>query len=183
MSESADAEEPDDPFGQIEDWDQTGYKVVAKIGSRYFSVWAGDRAEYVLQVPARETARPSHKGGLYVCPSIERATRHRIPPHRGGLYVAPRVLLRCHCEGPFVPYDGGKIACTAITPLEELPMPTGYLHSAPRRPSVRPLPARPLSAAALLPRPALRSADPIMRSETDALEAEVAALEQRLGYR
>mmetsp|Transcript_115293 Transcript_115293/g.359049 ORF Transcript_115293/g.359049 Transcript_115293/m.359049 type:complete len:178 (-) Transcript_115293:77-610(-) len=172
-----------DNIGAATGWDGVGYKVVAKVGQRYLSVWAGDGAEYVLGLRKREQARPRHAGGLYVCRSPEAAARHRIPARRGGLFTAPRVLLRCLCEGPFVEYPGGKVACSSLTPLQELQLPFGYLHSAPS-PSpggraVRPLPARPLSPAALTSgRPSSA-----MRRETEALEAEVADLERRLGYR
>uniref|UniRef100_A0A7S4R316 Uncharacterized protein n=1 Tax=Alexandrium monilatum TaxID=311494 RepID=A0A7S4R316_9DINO len=174
----------DDADGQgLGGWDRMGYKVVAKVGRRYLSVWAGDDAEYVLGLPRRERARPCHGGGLYVCRSPDAATRHRIPARRGGLFTAPRVLLRCLCEGPFVEYHGGKIACSGLTPLQELQLPVGYLHSAPSpSPSGRaaqPLPARPLSPAELIRGRPSRA----MRQQTEALEAEVAELEQRLGYR
>merc|ERR1712039_204333 len=161
--------------------DGIGYKVVAKVGRRYLSVWAGEAAEYMLGVTAQEEARPYHQGGLYVCLSMEAAARHRIPARRGGLFVAPRVLLRCRCDGPFIEYPAGKVACSAITPMEELPLPQGYLHSAPAlagRPA-RPLPSRPLSPAALV----ANRPSSAMRSETVALEAEVAEMERRLGYR
>eukprot|EP00928_Gymnodinium_smaydae_P038701 TRINITY_DN26636_c0_g1_i1.p3 TRINITY_DN26636_c0_g1~~TRINITY_DN26636_c0_g1_i1.p3 ORF type:complete len:187 (+),score=33.24 TRINITY_DN26636_c0_g1_i1:78-638(+) len=167
-----------------DEWDGVGYKVVARVGQRYYSVWAGESTEYRLGVPVAEEARPRHGGGLYVCTSSMAAARHRIPAKRGGLYVAPRALLRCICEGPVVRYPGGKVAVSKLTPVEELPMPHGYLHSAPRglpAPVQRPLPPEPMSPAdlaALLGRPQSG-----LRSETQALEAEVAELERRLGYR
>eukprot|EP00747_Dinoflagellata_sp_TGD_P190077 gnl/TRDRNA2_/TRDRNA2_51224_c0_seq1.p1 gnl/TRDRNA2_/TRDRNA2_51224_c0~~gnl/TRDRNA2_/TRDRNA2_51224_c0_seq1.p1 ORF type:complete len:229 (-),score=28.35 gnl/TRDRNA2_/TRDRNA2_51224_c0_seq1:65-751(-) len=139
-------------------WDSIGYKVVAKVGQRYFSVWAGESAEYVMSLESRDDASPNHRGGLYVCRSLEAAARHRIPVRTGGLFVAPRVVLRCACAGPYVEYVGGKIACSALTPLEELPLPTGYLHNAPGRPVEQPLPARPLTPADLRPRLRPRSA-------------------------
>mmetsp|Transcript_66349 Transcript_66349/g.116240 ORF Transcript_66349/g.116240 Transcript_66349/m.116240 type:complete len:185 (-) Transcript_66349:47-601(-) len=158
--------------------DIIGYKVVAKVGDRYFSVWAGDSTEYRMGAVLRQPARPLHRGGLYVCRSADAAMRHRIPARRGGLYMAPRALLRCACEGPFVEYPGGKVACSGLTPLEELPLPAGYLFS--RRPTApaRPLPPRPLSPAYLSTGPPAA-----MREETAALEAEVARMERLLGYR
>merc|ERR1712061_13234 len=118
----------------------------------------------------------------------EAAARHRIPARRGGFPVAPRALLRCRCEGPFVEYPNGKIACSRLTPLEKLPMPVGYLHFAPDARSIqhsvsRPLPPEPLTPARL----ALLSGRPqpssTMRRETENLEAEVHEMERRLGYR
>merc|ERR1712087_224823 len=173
-------------------WNGIGYKVVAKVGQRFLSVWAGEGAEYALGVTAREEARTHHRGGLYVCLSLDAASRHRIPARRGGLFMAPRVVLRCKCEGPFVEYPGGKIACSAITPLEELALPYGYLHTAPGpagRPS-RPVPSRPLTPDTFGSRRPLtpdrfgsRRPPSAMRDETAALEAEVVELERRLGYR
>lgn len=123
--------------------------------------------EYALGVTVRDEARPKHAGGLYVCKTEGGALRHRVPARRGGLFFAPRVLLRCRCEGPFVEYPGGKVACTALTPVEVRPMPSGYLHSE-------------VASAfpGALPRPSES-----LREETSALEAEVAELERRLGYR
>mmetsp|Transcript_76978 Transcript_76978/g.178552 ORF Transcript_76978/g.178552 Transcript_76978/m.178552 type:complete len:139 (+) Transcript_76978:138-554(+) len=117
-----------EPSDEIGDWDAVGYKVVAKVGPRYLSIWAGDSAEYVLGVQRREEARSQHRGGLYICRTAEAAARHHIPAHAGGLFVAPRVVLRCLCEGPFVEYLGGKVACSGLTPLQELKLPRGYLH-------------------------------------------------------
>mmetsp|Transcript_86330 Transcript_86330/g.241435 ORF Transcript_86330/g.241435 Transcript_86330/m.241435 type:complete len:149 (+) Transcript_86330:57-503(+) len=115
-------------------------------------------------------------------PNVKIVNR-RIPARRGGLFVAPRSLLRCLCEGPFVQYPSGKVACSRLTPVEELPMPDGYLHIAPRglRPA-RPLPSRPVSPAFLAAGAGERPQSG-MRAETAALEAEVAELERRLGYR
>eukprot|EP00930_Biecheleria_cincta_P089311 TRINITY_DN78592_c0_g1_i1.p1 TRINITY_DN78592_c0_g1~~TRINITY_DN78592_c0_g1_i1.p1 ORF type:complete len:179 (-),score=13.70 TRINITY_DN78592_c0_g1_i1:36-572(-) len=163
----------------LDGWDGIGYKVVAKVGSRYLSVWAAENTEYAIGVSVRDEARPNHGGGLYVCRSQEAALRHRIPARRGGLFMAPRALMRCRCEGPFVEYSVGKVACTQLTPLEVLPMPRGYLHSAPSY--IRPLPERPITPTDLQGRGAQPSDG--MRAETSALEAEVAELERRLGYR
>eukprot|EP00929_Paragymnodinium_shiwhaense_P052802 TRINITY_DN26442_c0_g1_i1.p1 TRINITY_DN26442_c0_g1~~TRINITY_DN26442_c0_g1_i1.p1 ORF type:complete len:219 (+),score=37.51 TRINITY_DN26442_c0_g1_i1:78-734(+) len=170
--------------GALAGWDGVGYKVVAKVGRHYFSVWAGDTAEYVLGVPAEETAQPNHGGGLYCCRTREAASRQKIAIRRGGLFIAPRVLLRCVCEGPFIQYASGKIACSRITPLEELALPIGYLHHGPgaARPAARPLPARPVSPAFLAGLAGMRPQS-ALRSETDALEREVAEMERRLGYR
>mmetsp|Transcript_110681 Transcript_110681/g.220001 ORF Transcript_110681/g.220001 Transcript_110681/m.220001 type:complete len:165 (+) Transcript_110681:56-550(+) len=154
----------------ISGWDGVGFKVVAKVGVRHLSIWAGDAAEYQLGLRTRDLARPQHGGGLYVCRSLEAAVRHRVSQRRGGLYVAPRVVLRCLCEGPFVEYIGGKIACSELVPVQELPMPRGYLHSAPRRPS------RPQSPVLFTSPSPLFAA----RRETEALEAEVADLERIL---
>lgn len=161
-------------------WDGTGYKVVAKVGPRYFSVWAGEGCQYGLGVTSTDAARPHHRGGLYVCRSLREAAEHYIPSKPGGLFVSPRVVLRCLCEGPFVEYPGGKIACSALTPVEELALPRGYVHSAQaaQQAQVRPLPMPPLSPASIAGRPASA-----LRRETLALEAEVAAMERQLGYR
>merc|ERR1740123_2242278 len=145
-------------------WDGVGFKVVAKVGARHLSIWAGDAAEYQLGLRTQDLARPRHGGGLYVCRSLEAAVRHRVPLKRGGLFMAPRVVLRCLCDGPFVEYAAGKIACSELVPVEELPMPRGYLHSAPRRPS------RPQSPVPFTSPASLFAA----RRETEALEAEVA---------
>eukprot|EP00434_Breviolum_minutum_P038792 symbB.v1.2.034427.t1/scaffold4440.1/size39630/2 len=147
---------------EIIGWDGIGYKV----GNRLLSIWAGDRMEYALGVIARDAARPKHAGGLYVCKTRARALHHRVPARRGGLFFAPRLLLRCRCEGPFVEYPGGKIACSTLTPMEVLPMPSGYMHS------------EVTAFQGALPRPSEG-----LRLETSTLEAEVAEMERRLGYR
>jgi len=163
----------------LTDWDHVGYKVVARVGARFFSVWAGESAEYRLGVASSDEARPRHGGGLYICRSADAALAHRIPVRSGGLFMAPRSLLRCACEGPFVEYPGGKIACSRLTPLELLPMPEGYSATRPSTPGrqrPRAMPSRPMT-------PAMLSGRSPLRSETEALEAEVAEMERRLGYR
>ncbi|CAE7662607.1 GPT1 [Symbiodinium pilosum] len=157
---------------RIPDFRGIGYKVVAKVGNRLLSIWAGDRTEYTLGVTIRDEAGPNHSGGLYVCRTQGAALRHRVPARRGGLFFAPRLLLRCRCEGPFVEYPGGKIACSALTPMDLQPVPLGYLHTSPQRAGAVPSPV----AATFGPSEGLRV-------ETSALEAEVAELERRLGYR
>ncbi|CAK9046124.1 Uncharacterized protein SCF082_LOCUS25997, partial [Durusdinium trenchii] len=79
-------------------WNGIGYKVVAKVGDRLLSIWAGDRMEYVLGATVRDDARPNHAGGLYVCRTEAAALRQRVPARPGGLFFAPRALLRCRCE-------------------------------------------------------------------------------------
>eukprot|EP00439_Symbiodinium_sp_Y106_P058126 s572_g8.t1 len=130
-------------------------------------------AEVVLRMnaKAKDEAGPNHSGGLYVCRTQAAALRHRVPVRRGGLFFAPRLLLRCRCEGPFVEYPGGKIACSALTPVDVQAIPPGYLHTSPQR------------AAAVFSAAAGVGPSEGLRVETTALEAEVAELERRLGYR
>nr|ABV22261.1 conserved hypothetical protein [Karlodinium veneficum]ABV22262.1 conserved hypothetical protein [Karlodinium veneficum] len=159
-----------------------GYKVVARVGERFYSIWAGENAEYRIGFTARDEARPRHRGGLYVCRSPQAAVRHRIPAKPGGLFVAPRALLRCACEGPFVEYPGGKIACSTLTPLEEMPMPDGFVYATASVGSAR-APSRPATPAAIRVDRLREERSSAMRSETEMLEAEVAEMERRLGYR
>jgi hypothetical protein len=103
-------------------WDLWGYKLVAKVGQRYFSLWAGESAEYEIGVEIRDEALPHRKGGLYICDSPASAARQYIATSFPGksLCVA---MLRCACKGPFIDYGGGKAACSALTPLDEVPLP------------------------------------------------------------
>eukprot|EP00746_Dinoflagellata_sp_MGD_P166257 gnl/MRDRNA2_/MRDRNA2_96021_c0_seq1.p1 gnl/MRDRNA2_/MRDRNA2_96021_c0~~gnl/MRDRNA2_/MRDRNA2_96021_c0_seq1.p1 ORF type:complete len:169 (+),score=25.82 gnl/MRDRNA2_/MRDRNA2_96021_c0_seq1:111-617(+) len=150
---------------------EEGFKVVAKVGWRYFSVWAGEKNEYALRMQTSEPAQARHRGGIYFFRTLEAAVQFKIPPHRGGLAVAPRVVLRCFCEGPFVEYPGGKVACSKLIPVEEIPLPEGRLHLRP-------------ASSPHLPGQAARSRGPSMslRRETESLEAEVLEMERRLGY-
>jgi hypothetical protein len=99
-----------------------GYKLVAKVGQRYFSLWAGESAEYGLGKPMEEEALPDRRGGLYICDSAASAARQYISTTFAGdeLCVA---MLRCACRGPFVDYGGGKAACSVLTPCGEVPLP------------------------------------------------------------
>mmetsp|Transcript_31633 Transcript_31633/g.71106 ORF Transcript_31633/g.71106 Transcript_31633/m.71106 type:complete len:121 (-) Transcript_31633:29-391(-) len=90
----------------------------------------------------------------------------------GGFFFAPRLLLRCRCEGPFVEYPGGKIACSVLTPMDVQPLPPGYLHTSPHR-----------APAAVPLEPGFFGPSEGLRLQTSALEAEVADMERRLGYR
>merc|ERR1719375_1735753 len=40
-------------------------------------------------------------------------------------------MLRCACRGPFIDYGGGKAACSALTPLGEIPLPSDAETSCP----------------------------------------------------
>merc|ERR1719359_2821607 len=82
-------------------WEIWGYKLVAKIGQRYFSLWAGESAEYEMGVEIRDEALPDRKGGLYICDSPASAARQYIATSFPGksLCVA---MLRCACKGPFI---------------------------------------------------------------------------------
>jgi len=105
------------------DWDGVGYKLVAKVGSRYYSVWAGKHVEYTIGSTLKENAKLNYKGGYYFCKTLEAVAHAVIAPQPGGLHRAPRVILRCQCAGPFVEYSHGKFACSQLTPLEEVPHP------------------------------------------------------------
>lgn len=111
-------------------WEVWGYKLVAKVGGRYFSLWAGEAAEYEMGMPIKDQAFPERKGGLYICDSAASAARQYIATSFPGnaLCVA---MLRCACSGPFVDYGGGKAACSVLTPLGEIPLPSDGTVTAP----------------------------------------------------
>mmetsp|Transcript_109817 Transcript_109817/g.309645 ORF Transcript_109817/g.309645 Transcript_109817/m.309645 type:complete len:389 (-) Transcript_109817:75-1241(-) len=114
---------PSPARSMLQSWAVVGYKVVAKLGQRYFSIWAGREVEYVLGVSMRDDAEPGRVGGLYACNSPKSAVRHFISVSPHGLHNAPRALLLCSCAGPIVNYESGKAACSCLTPIEEVPMP------------------------------------------------------------
>lgn len=101
-----------------------GYKMVAKIEDRYFSYYGNGRLEYELGVRVTDQAKTRLRGGLYCCRSPRSAMRQSLPNTMEVLRTAPKALLKCYCEGPYVEYEGGKIACSRITPVAELPLPT-----------------------------------------------------------
>lgn len=100
-------------------WEIWGYKLVAKVGSRFFSLWAGEHAEYQLGLSAADEALSDRRGGLYICDSPASAARQYIATSLSSdeLCVA---LLRCSCRGPFIDYGGGKAACSSLTPCAEV---------------------------------------------------------------
>jgi hypothetical protein len=106
-----------------------GYKLVAKVGSHYFSLWAGSQLEYVLGQTIAEVAQPKHHGGIYICATPQDASRVKVPS-TGEFAKFPRVVLKCECEGPFVQYEGNKFACSQLTPLEEVSIDTKMRKSA-----------------------------------------------------
>lgn len=105
-------------------WEIWGYKLVAKVGQRYFSLWKGERAEYEIGLPLDEEAMPDRRGGLYICDSPASAARQYIATTFPGNALCV-VMLRCACRGPFVDYGGGSAACSSLTPLGEVPLPSG----------------------------------------------------------
>jgi hypothetical protein len=102
----------------------------------------------------------------------------------GGSFLAPRTILKVRAWGDQIEYPNQKLAFSHVLPVRDMGMPRGYLttryslDSAARRPqssrlqASRPPQANPQSSLAR------------MRSETEALEAEVAEMERaaaRLG--
>jgi len=128
-------------------WEIWGYKLVAKVGRRYFSLWAGESAEYEMGLPIANEALPDRKGGLYICDSPTSAARQYVATSFPGnaLCVA---MLRCACRGPFIDYGGGKAACSALTPLGEVPLPTENDTCCPRAGLWQRLHATPIHAGA-----------------------------------
>lgn len=110
-------------FGQMNTlfgWEVLAYKVVAKLGERYFSIWAGREVQYRLGATMREHATPGRQRGLYVFRTPEAAAAFAFPNEPSDFAVCPRAVIRCSCKGPFVAYPGGKVACSKLTPLEEV---------------------------------------------------------------
>lgn len=114
-------------------WNGIGYKLVAKVGSRYFSIFAGVDVEYELGRTLEDEALPTRMTGLFFCLWPCMAVRQYIPPGCGGLFSAPRALLRCKCEGPIVQHREGRLACSRLTPLQQLPLPSCYTDIGSRR--------------------------------------------------
>lgn len=105
------------------DWWLVGYKVVARAGDGFCSIWAGESAQYQLGVQVKDTAMHRRAGGIYVCATEKDASRQHLPRGpQGMLKAGPRCVLRCACLGPFVEYDSGKVACSQLLPLAELPL-------------------------------------------------------------
>jgi len=118
-------------------WSVIGYKLVAKVGQRYFSLWAGVDFEYELGVTSRECATPHLSGGLYVCSTPRAALRMAVMPIGKGFRDAPHVVLLCVCSGPFVQYNSSKASCTCLTPIKEVPLPSRGPLSRPSDKSIR----------------------------------------------
>jgi len=112
------------------EWPIVGYKVVAKVGQQYYSIWAGHGTQYYLNITVRDQALPNRAGGLYISDTAWSAARQFIPPNPS-LASAQRIVLRCACEGPFIERAGGKVQCSQLTPLEEVPVPEDDPSNAP----------------------------------------------------
>mmetsp|Transcript_73627 Transcript_73627/g.115249 ORF Transcript_73627/g.115249 Transcript_73627/m.115249 type:complete len:616 (+) Transcript_73627:60-1907(+) len=104
-------------------WDGIGFKLVAKVGSRYFSIMRGFDVEYSPQKPMQESATKCRKSGYFFCLSPEQAAKQPIVMKDVRVRHAPHVLLRCQCDGPFVMHSRGRFTCSRLTPLEEVPIP------------------------------------------------------------
>lgn len=104
-------------------WSGLGYKLVAKVGDRFFSIFAGLDLEYIVGEALEEEAMPGQKAGLFFCLWPCTAARQYVPPNHRGLFSAPRALMRCRCEGPIVHHREGRLSCSRLTVLQELPLP------------------------------------------------------------
>mmetsp|Transcript_95916 Transcript_95916/g.311003 ORF Transcript_95916/g.311003 Transcript_95916/m.311003 type:complete len:566 (-) Transcript_95916:130-1827(-) len=104
-------------------WNGIGYKLVAKVEGRYFSIFAGFDVEYVLGVTCVDEILAQGTSGLFICIWPCTAARQYIPPSVGGLWSAPRALLRCKCEGPIKQYTQGRFSCARLTALQEVSLP------------------------------------------------------------
>ncbi|CAE8583136.1 unnamed protein product, partial [Polarella glacialis] len=94
------------------------YKVVARVGGQLLSIFDGQTV-YAVGRLLRQEVRPGHRGGLYVARTARDAVRATFHlPQRSRLLLAPRVLLRCEAKGPFLDYGQGKVAVSALLPVE-----------------------------------------------------------------
>mmetsp|Transcript_1213 Transcript_1213/g.2989 ORF Transcript_1213/g.2989 Transcript_1213/m.2989 type:complete len:102 (-) Transcript_1213:32-337(-) len=89
----------------------------------------------------------------------------------GGSFLAPRTILKVRAWGDKIEYPNGKLAFSNIHPVRDMGMPQGYLTTNHAR---RPQSSRPRAQA----QPQVQSSLARMRSETEALEAEVAEMER-----
>lgn len=95
----------------------TYYKAVAVADDgRLLSLFDGE-TEYRIGETLRERAGQGHTGGYYAYPTIE-AARDAAVPDSSVLRDAPRAILRVRTEGSYCRYDNGKLAFSALTPLE-----------------------------------------------------------------
>ena len=77
------------------------FKLVAKVGGKYFSIYDGD-TEYVVGKKMAQQANPGHKGGYYCYATAREAVFADVPYKSGGHFIAPRTVLKCICWGSFV---------------------------------------------------------------------------------
>lgn len=97
---------------------RTFYKVVARVEGRLLSIFDGI-TEYAIGRVLRQEVRERHRGGLYVARSPQDAVRATFNlPTQSKLLLAPRVLLRCQARGPLLEYGQGKVAVSALLPME-----------------------------------------------------------------
>ena len=101
------------------------YKLVAKVGGKYFSIYDG-KTEYAVGRKLAQKVKSNHQGGYYCYASLEEAIFADVPYKVGGHYLAPRTVLKCIAWGPFCLYEHGKMAFTYILPVEDLGLPIGY---------------------------------------------------------
>ena len=92
------------------------YKLVARKGRRFFSIYDGE-TEYQLGQPVEQPARPGHHGGYYVYRTAEQALDATFPAS-SALKDATKALLLVEAGDPCFEYQGGKVACSTITPIE-----------------------------------------------------------------
>ena len=92
------------------------YKLVARKGGKFVSIYDGE-TEYSLGQTVSQPARPAHHGGFYVFRTAEQALDATFPAS-SVLKDATKALLLVEAGDPMFEYQGGKVACSSITPIE-----------------------------------------------------------------
>ena len=92
------------------------YKLVARKGGKFVSIYDGE-TEYSLGQTVSQPARPAHHGGFYVFRTAEQALDATFPAS-SALKDATKALLLVEAGDSCFEYQGGKVACSSITPIE-----------------------------------------------------------------
>lgn len=119
------------------DWDVIGYVVLVKSPDGYAGLRVGDggaiapdhrRFRFGVRVDVAEAKEGG--GGFHVCNTAAAAAQLLVPrglrdvlrPARRSEGDIELAIVRCACSRPFVSYDRGVVACSRLTPLEEVPV-------------------------------------------------------------
>ena len=100
------------------------YKMVAKIGNEYFSIWDCE-CQYKINEIKYQEVKKNKQGGYFVYRELENAIFADVMFNMDGNFSAPRTILKCICWGKGMRY-GPKLCFSYLVPVADLGLPQGY---------------------------------------------------------
>jgi hypothetical protein len=108
------------------------YKLLARVGPRYFSIYDGETEYKLNETLAQPINLENLCGGYYVYNSAEEALAASLPEN-SALFVAPRVLAKLLCWNQAVAYPKGIIRFSHVKLIETYELHISHLNTKPNK--------------------------------------------------